>query len=81
MLLDIREFNDLSEEEFNKLVEFSNNQTNLKERYVVACQIISNLTNELNPDVEEHDESVDLTICKLLMDGLIEVEPISRILH
>jgi hypothetical protein len=81
MLLDIREFNDLSEEEFNKLVEFSNNKTNLKERYVVACQIISNLTNELDPDVEEHDESVDLTICKLLMDGLIEVEPISRILH
>ena len=81
MLLDIREFNDLSEEEFNKLVEFSNNQTNLKERYVVACQIISNLTNELDPDVEEHDESVDLTICKLLMDGLVEVEPISRILH
>jgi hypothetical protein len=81
MLLDIREFNNLSEEEFNKLVEFSNNKTNLKERYVVACQIISNLTNELDPDVEEHDESVDLTICKLLMDGLIEVEPISRILH
>ena len=81
MLLDIREFNDLSEEEFNKLVEFSNNQKNLKERYVVACQIISNLTNELDPDVEEHDESVDLTICKLLMDGLVEVEPISRILH
>ena len=81
MLLDIREFNNLSEEEFNKLVEFSNNQKNLKERYVVACQIISNLTAELDPDVEEHDESVDLTICKLLMDGLIEVEPISRILH
>jgi len=81
MLLDIREFNNLSEEEFNKLVEFSNNQKNLKERYVVACQIISNLTNELDPDVEEHDESVDLTICKLLMDGLVEVEPISRILH
>jgi hypothetical protein len=81
MLLDIKEFNDLSEEEFNKLVEFSNNQENLQERYVVACQIITNLTNELEPNVEDHDESVDLTICKLLMDGLIEVEPMSRILH
>ena len=81
MLLDIKQFNDLSEDEFNRLGEFSNNQENLKERYVVACQIISNLTNELDPDVEEHDESVDLTICKLLMDGLIEVEPMSRILH
>ena len=80
MLLDIKEFNDLTEDEFNKLVEFSNNQDNLQERYVVACQIISNLTDEIDPDFGD-DESVDLTICKLLMDGLIEVEPISRILH
>jgi hypothetical protein len=81
MLLDIKEFNDITEDEFNKLVEFSNNQENLQERYVVACQIITNLTNELDPNVEDNDESVDLTICKLLMDGLIDVEPISRILH
>ena len=81
MLLDIKEFNDITEDEFNKLVEFSNNQENLQERYVVACQIITNLTNELDPNVEDNDESVDLTICKLLMDGLIDVEPMSRILH
>jgi|TARA_B100001964_G_C14147342_1_gene560304 hypothetical protein len=80
MLLGIEEFNDLSEEEFNRLVEFSNNQENLKERYVVACQIISNLTAELDTNAGD-DESVDLTICKLLMDGLIEVEPMSRKLH
>ena len=64
MLLGIEEFNDLSEEEFNRLVEFSNNQENLKERYVVACQIISNLTAELDTNAGD-DESVDLTICKL----------------
>lgn len=80
MLLDIKQFNDLTEEEINKLIEFSNNQDNLQERYVVACQIITNLTDEIDPDFGD-DESVDLTICKLLMDGLIEVEPISRILH
>tara|TARA_B100000809_G_scaffold263599_1_gene317227 strand:- start:293 stop:538 length:246 start_codon:yes stop_codon:yes gene_type:complete len=81
MLLDIKEFNDITEDELNRLVEFSNNQENLQERYIVACQIITNLTNELDPNVEDNDESVDLTICKLLMDGLIDVEPISRILH
>lgn len=80
MLLDIKQFNDLTEEEINKLIEFSNNQDNLQERYIVACQIITNLTDEIDPDFGD-DESVDLTICKLLMDGLIEVEPISRILH
>ena len=81
MLLDIKEFNDITEDELNRLVEFSNNQDNLQERYIVACQIITNLTNELDPNVEDNDESVDLTICKLLMDGWIDVEPISRILH
>ena len=80
MLLDIKEFNDITEDELNRLVEFSNNQDNLQERYIVACQIISNLTDAIDPDFGD-DESVDLTICKLSMDGLIEVEPISRILH
>ena len=80
MLLDIKEFNDLTEEEINRLVEFSRDKDNLEERYVVACQIISNLTAEIDPEVGD-DESVDLTICKLLMDGLVEVEPMSRKLH
>ena len=80
MLLDIKEFNDLTEEEINRLVEFSRDKDNLQERYVVACQIISNLTAEIDPEVGD-DESVDLTICKLLMDGLVEVEPMSRKLH
>ena len=80
MLLDIKQFNDLSEDEFNRLVEFSRDKDNLQERYVVACQIISNLTAEIDPEAGD-DESVDLTICKLLMDGLVEVEPMSRILH
>jgi hypothetical protein len=80
MLLDIKEFNDLTEEEINRLVEFSRDKDNLQERYVVACQIISNLTAEIDPEAGD-DESVDLTICKLLMDGLVEVEPMSRKLH
>jgi len=78
MLLDIDE---LSEEEFNKVVEFSQNIDNLEKRYVVACSIISNLMLEKLPDSMGADDSVDLSICKLLMDGVVEIEPFSTSIH
>jgi hypothetical protein len=78
MLLDIDE---LSEEEFNKVVEFSQNIDNLEKRYVVACSIISNLMLEKLPDLMGADDSVDLSICKLLMDCVVEIEPFSTSIH
>ena len=78
MLLDIDE---LSEEEFDKVVEFSQNIDNLEKRYVVACSIISNLMSEKLSDLIGADDSVDLSICKLLMDGVVEIEPFNRSIH
>ncbi len=75
MLLDIDE---LSEEEFDKVVEFSQNIDNLEKRYVVACSIISNLMSEKLSDLIGADDSVDLSICKLLMDGVVEIEPLNK---
>ena len=78
MLLDIDE---LSEEEFDKVVEFSQNIDNLEKRYVVACSIISNLMSEKLSDLIGADDSVDLSICKLLMDGVVEIEPLNKSIH
>jgi len=78
MLLDIDE---LSEEEFDKVVEFSQNVDNLEKRYVVACSIISNLMTEKLSDLIGADDSVDLSICKLLMDGVVEIEPLNKSIH
>jgi hypothetical protein len=78
MLLDIDE---LSEEEFDKVVEFSQNIDNLEKRYVVACSIISNLMSEKLSDLIGADDSVDLSICKLLMDGVVEIEPLNKTIH
>ena len=78
MLLDIDE---LSEEEFDKVVEFSQNIDNLEKRYVVACSIISNLMTEKLSDLIGADDSVDLSICKLLMDGVVEIEPLNKTIH
>ena len=78
MLLDI---NELSEEEFDKVVEFSQNTENLEKRYVVACSIISSLMLEKLPDLGSADDSVDLSICKLLMDGIVEIEPFNTSIH
>ena len=79
MLLGIDE---LSEEEFDKVVEFSQNTENLEKRYVVACSIISSLMLVKLPELMiGADDSVDLSICKLLMDGVIEIEPLSTSIH
>ena len=78
MLLGI---DDLSEEEFDKVVEFSQNTDNLEKRYVVACSIISSLMLEKLPELVGADDSVDLSICKLLMYGVVEIEPLSTSIH
>ena len=71
---------DLSDEEIQELLIYSSDETNLKKRYIVACQIISNLGN-LKEQFSEHDEAVDLTICKMLLDGDVQVEDLNPVLH
>ena len=78
MLLGI---DDLTEEEFDEVVEFSQNVDNLEKRYVVACSIISNLMSEKLSELIGADDSVDLSICKLLMDGVVEIEPLNKSIH
>ena len=74
-------FQNHSEEEFDKVVEFSQNTENLEKRYVVACSIISSLMLEKLPELVGADDSVDLSICKLLMDGVVEIEPFNKSIH
>ena len=71
---------DLSDAEITELLQYSADESTLKKRYIVACQIISNLGN-LKEQFNEHDEAVDLTICKMLIDGDAWVEEINPVLH
>jgi hypothetical protein len=50
------------------------------ERYLLACQIITNLTSEEQP-FKEFGEAVDLSICKMLIDGVVEIEEINPSYH
>jgi len=81
-LLDINKYlnEELDIEEMEKLIAYSNNQDTLMERYLIACQIITNLTSEDQP-VKEFGEAVDLSICKMLMDGMVEIEQINPSYH
>jgi len=81
MSLDI---SNLTPQEMAQLLEYSEDQSNIIQRYIVACQIITNLLEEdlkkeLNFD--DFDDSVDLTICKMLLDGDVIVEENERMLH
>ncbi len=78
MLLDI---NDLNPKDYNDVVEYSQDESTIALRYIAACSIIANLANDLDPDLLPDDENVDLSICKMLMDGAIEKESLSRSIH
>jgi len=81
MSLDI---SNLTKSELEELLEYSNDKSNIVQRYIVACQIITNLLEHDTDDIllqANWDDTVDLTICKLLIDGDIIVEPEERKLH
>ena len=68
------DFDDLSEEEIDEILTYSGTNDNIEERYVVACRIIANMIEDIEPEVQSNNEMVDMTICKMLIDGYIEVE-------
>ena len=82
-LLDINKYlnEELDLEEIEKLIAYSNNEDTLTMRYLLACQIITNLSSENQPAFKEFGEAVDLSICKMLMDGMVEIEEINPSYH
>jgi len=80
MAIDI-DFDDLSEEELDEILIYSESEENLETRYVVACQIIANMVEDLEFESFSNPDMVDMTICKMLIDGHIEIEQQKRILH
>ena len=75
------DFEDLSEEEINELLIYSESDENIEYRYEVACQIIANMIKELKVSPFSNSEMVDMTICKMLIDGFIDVEKKSYKIH
>ncbi len=78
MLLGI---NDLSEEDYDAVVEFSQDIGNLDKRYLIACSIITSLMAQQVPEMFDEEDSVDLSICKMLMDGVVEIEETNTSIH
>jgi len=75
------DFEDLSDAELHEILVYSESEMNLETRYVVACQIIANMIEDLNFETFSNSEMVDMTICKMLIDGYVEVEQDKRKLH
>lgn len=75
------DFEDLTEEELDEILIYSESEDNFKLRYVIACRIIANMVEELSYETFSNAEMVDMTICKMLLDGYIEIEEKDRIFH
>ena len=68
-----QDIEDLEQQEYDDVWEFAQDTSNIKLRYVAALSIIANLANDLDPQLLPNDENVDLSICKMIMDGAIEI--------
>ena len=87
--MQLQDISNLTDEEIEQLLLFSSDEDTIMQRYVVACEIISNLLMDtlghqesLYPEiVDQFEDSIDLTICKMLMDGDVIVEAMDRKLH
>ena len=76
-----QDIEDLEQQEYDDVWEFSQDTSNIRLRYVAALSIIANLANDLDPQLLPNDENVDLSICKMIMDGAIEIESLSDSIH
>ena len=74
-------FEDLTEEELEEILIYSESEDNFKIRYVIACQIIANLIEQMKFETFSNSEMVDMTICKMLLDGYIDIEEQDRQIH
>ena len=78
MWLDIEQ---LGQQEYEDVWEFAQDKSNISLRYIAALSIIANLVNDLDQQLLPNDENVDLSICKMIMDGAIEIETLSDSIH
>ena len=76
-----QDIEDLEQQEYDDVWEFAQDTSNIRLRYVAALSIIANLANDLDPQLLPNDENVDLSICKMIMDGAIEIESLSNSIH
>ncbi len=77
----LQDIEDLNDKDYEDVLEFSADPTTLKIRYVAALSIIANFANDIDPTLIPDDEKVDLSICKMIMDGHIEIEELSDSVH
>tara|TARA_Y100000385_G_C12555756_1_gene409902 strand:- start:83 stop:346 length:264 start_codon:yes stop_codon:yes gene_type:complete len=85
-LLDINmdeelDFDNMSEEEIDEILLYSEMGEDLDTRYIIACQIIANMIEDMEYSDYSNSEMVDMTICKMLIDNLVDVEKKPRSYH
>ena len=75
------DFDNLSEDELEEIVDYSEDEDTFAVRYALACHVIANLIEEFEPGSLSNMDMVDFTICKMLIDGYISIERKNESIH
>ena len=77
----LQDIEDLNDKDYEDVLQFSADESTLKLRYVAALSIIANFAYDIDHTLVHDDEKVDLSICKMIMDGHIEIEELIDTIH
>ena len=75
------DFDNLSEDELEEILVYSEDKDTFAVRYALACQVIANMVEDIEPGALSNIDMVDLTICKMLLNGYVEIENESKSIH
>ena len=79
--MDNIDFDGLTDEEMAEILIYSDSTDNIIDRYMVACQLIANMLGDFEPEIHSNNEMVDMTICKMILDGYVTVEKNTQKYH
>ena len=75
------DFDNLSDDELEEILVYSEDKDTFAVRYALACQVIANMVEDIEPGALSNIDMVDLTICKMLLNGYVEIENESKSIH
>ena len=75
------DFDNLSEDELEEILVYSEDKDTFAVRYALACQVIANMVEDIEPGALSNIDMVDFTICKMLLNGYVEIENESKSIH
>ena len=75
------DFDNMSEEEIDEILIYCESQENIEIMLELSCQVIANMIEDMEYNSYSSSDMVKMTLGKMLIDNLVDVEKKPRKYH